>query len=58
MGEIVLITPEDGYDPATGRGKVTETICRPGDVVMQRGTLHAYLPLIPDIDVNWNWHLC
>jgi hypothetical protein len=40
-GEVVLITPDEGYDPTTGRGRVSEVICRPGDVVMQRGTLHA-----------------
>jgi hypothetical protein len=40
-GSVVLITPDEAYDPKTGKGKLRETICHPGDVVMQRGALHA-----------------
>ena len=38
-----MITPDQAYDPSNGKGKLQETICNPGDVVMQRGALHAYV---------------
>lgn len=40
---MVLITPDEAYDPANPAvaGKLRETICHPGDVVVQRGTMHA-----------------
>jgi len=41
IGSIVLITPDEAYDPATGKGKLKETTCNPGDIVLQRGALHA-----------------
>lgn len=42
-GSMVLITPDEAYDPANPgvEGKLRETICHPGDVVVQRGTMHA-----------------
>ncbi|KAH8649371.1 hypothetical protein BX600DRAFT_554870 [Xylariales sp. PMI_506] len=43
-GSVILITPDEAFDPALGRGALKETICNPGDVVMQRGTLHAQVP--------------
>ncbi|KAI7782850.1 hypothetical protein LA080_012892 [Diaporthe eres] len=43
-GSMVLITPAEAYDPANAdsEGKQRETVCRPGDVVVQRGTMHAW----------------
>ncbi|KAJ0124455.1 hypothetical protein J7T55_005793 [Diaporthe amygdali] len=43
-GSMVLITPAEAYDPDTmeGAGKLQETVCQPGDVVVQRGTMHAW----------------
>ena len=40
---MVLITPAEAYDPGISEvaGKLRETICHPGDVVVQRGTMHA-----------------
>lgn len=42
-GTMVLVTPAEAYDPgAPGEpGELRETVCRPGDVVVQRGTMHA-----------------
>ncbi|KAL1853916.1 hypothetical protein Daus18300_011658 [Diaporthe australafricana] len=42
-GSMVLITPAEAHDPSAPDGavKMQETVCRPGDVVVQRGTLHA-----------------
>lgn len=42
-GSMVLITPAEAYDPANAesQGKLQETVCHPGDVVVQRGTMHA-----------------
>ncbi|KAK7724617.1 hypothetical protein SLS63_008597 [Diaporthe eres] len=43
-GSMVLMTPAEAYDPANAesQGKLQETLCRPGDVVVQRGTMHAW----------------
>ncbi|KAG6354655.1 hypothetical protein INS49_004673 [Diaporthe citri] len=43
-GSVVLITPAEAYDPANAdsEGKLQESVCRPGDVVVQRGTMHAW----------------
>ncbi|KAE9379355.1 hypothetical protein N431DRAFT_434354 [Stipitochalara longipes BDJ] len=41
-GSVTLITPDEAYDPETGKGRVRETICKPGEVVMMRGALHAW----------------
>jgi len=41
-GSVTLITPGEAYDIAAGKGKVVETTCFPGDVVMMRGALHAW----------------
>jgi hypothetical protein len=41
-GSAILLTPNEAFDPSTtGKAKLVETVCNPGDVVMQRGTLHA-----------------
>jgi hypothetical protein len=40
-GELVLVTPDEAFDPTTGKGKIEETICKPGNVLVQRGTLHG-----------------
>ncbi|KAG8163854.1 hypothetical protein KVR01_005772 [Diaporthe batatas] len=44
MGSMVLITPDEAYDPGTSdvSGKLRETVCNVGDIVVQRGTLHAW----------------
>ncbi|KAH8808805.1 hypothetical protein F5884DRAFT_834323 [Xylogone sp. PMI_703] len=42
IGELILLTPQEGFDPATGKGKIEETLCRPGDVLVQRSTLHGW----------------
>lgn len=39
----MLITPSGPYDVSTGNGELTETICNPGDVLVQRSTLHSYV---------------
>lgn len=40
---MTLITPAEAYDPNSPdiSNKLQETLCRPGDVVVQRGTMHA-----------------
>ncbi|RDW58278.1 hypothetical protein BP5796_12208 [Coleophoma crateriformis] len=48
-GEVVLLTPGAAFDPATGTGEVIKTLCKPGDVVVQRGTLHGWHNSTP----NW-----
>jgi hypothetical protein len=40
-GEVVLLTPDEAFDPATGKGKIVETVCRAGDILVQRATLHG-----------------
>ncbi|RDW56721.1 hypothetical protein BP6252_14014 [Coleophoma cylindrospora] len=48
-GEVVLLTPGAAFDPATGTGEIVKTLCKPGDVVVQRGTLHGWVNSTP----NW-----
>ncbi|KAI1801549.1 hypothetical protein F4811DRAFT_455507 [Daldinia bambusicola] len=43
-GTLSLITPPDSFDIVGGRGTygdLVETLCKPGDVVLQRGIIHA-----------------
>ncbi|KAI0119803.1 hypothetical protein F4814DRAFT_447622 [Daldinia grandis] len=43
-GTLSLITPPDSFDVVNGRGtygELVETLCKPGDVVLQRGIMHA-----------------
>ena len=40
-GELTLITPSTEYDADKGQGELQETICRAGDVIVQRGTMHG-----------------
>ncbi|KAI1463734.1 uncharacterized protein F4812DRAFT_446208 [Daldinia caldariorum] len=43
-GTLSLITPPDSFDIVDGRGtygELVETLCKPGDVVLQRGIMHA-----------------
>lgn len=40
-GEVVLGVPDKAYDASSGEPPaIRRIICRPGDVVVQRGTLH------------------
>ncbi|KAH8664729.1 hypothetical protein BX600DRAFT_303207 [Xylariales sp. PMI_506] len=42
-GELILGVPSEPYDPAsTKEPKLREIFMKPGDVVMQRGTLHSW----------------
>ncbi|GKZ67496.1 hypothetical protein AnigIFM50267_001886 [Aspergillus niger] len=41
QGTVHLICPAQAYNPTQGPGKMIEVACDPGDVVRQRGTLHA-----------------
>ncbi|KAK5204774.1 hypothetical protein LTR41_009630 [Exophiala xenobiotica] len=41
-GELTLVTPSTEYDATKGQGELQETICRAGDVIMQRGTMHGW----------------
>jgi len=42
-GQVTLITPGKAYDAENGTWKdnVVDTVCNPGDTLIQRGTLHA-----------------
>lgn len=43
-GTLTLLTPEGPFNVADGKGtysKVRETVCKPGDVIAQRGAMHA-----------------
>lgn len=40
-GEVVYLTPDEAFDPETGKGKFKETICKAGDILIQRATLHG-----------------
>ncbi|OTB02836.1 hypothetical protein M426DRAFT_189465 [Hypoxylon sp. CI-4A] len=43
-GTLSLVTPPDQFDIIDGQGtygKPVETSCKPGDVVLQRGIMHA-----------------
>lgn len=44
QGSLSLLTPPDPFNVVDGQGtysELTETICQPGDVVLQRGIMHA-----------------
>lgn len=44
QGSLSLLTPPNPFDVVDGQGtygELTETICQPGDVVLQRGIMHA-----------------
>ena len=43
-GELTVVTPAAAFDVVDGKGsygKVEETVARAGDVVVQRGSMHA-----------------
>lgn len=44
-GELTVVTPPGGFDVVDGKGsyggKVEEAVARAGDVVVQRGCMHA-----------------
>ncbi|KAI1427121.1 hypothetical protein F5Y12DRAFT_792855 [Xylaria sp. FL1777] len=41
QGTLSLLTPQDSFDAGTGYGEPKETLCLPGDTVVQRGIAHA-----------------
>ncbi|KAI1077436.1 hypothetical protein F5B20DRAFT_583147 [Whalleya microplaca] len=44
QGTLSLLTPSDPFEVVDGRGtygELTETLCQPGEVVIQRGMIHA-----------------
>ncbi|KAI0913140.1 hypothetical protein F4823DRAFT_559404 [Ustulina deusta] len=41
QGTLSLLTPRDSFDAETGYGEPKETLCLPGDTVVQRGIMHA-----------------
>ncbi|KAH8895554.1 hypothetical protein GQ53DRAFT_839140 [Thozetella sp. PMI_491] len=42
-GEVILGVPAEAYDPEKDKTpKIREILCRPGDIVVQRGTLHSW----------------
>ncbi|KAI8627795.1 hypothetical protein F5Y19DRAFT_155047 [Xylariaceae sp. FL1651] len=41
QGTLSLMTPQGAFDVETGYGEPKETLCRPGEVVVQRGMMHA-----------------
>lgn len=40
-GELTLITPSTEHNVSEDQTELQETICRAGDVVVQRGTTHG-----------------
>ncbi|KAH8157059.1 hypothetical protein CIB48_g11189 [Xylaria polymorpha] len=40
-GTLSLLTPQTAFDTETGYGEPKETLCHPGEVVVQRGIMHA-----------------
>jgi hypothetical protein len=41
-GEVIMGVPAEAYDPEKDKSpKIRQVLCRPGDVVVQRGTLHS-----------------
>lgn len=43
-GNLTLLTPPNPFDIVEGQGtydEPVETLCKPGDVVLQRGIMHA-----------------
>lgn len=40
-GELYLITPDEPSIGLDGAVRLKETLCTPGDVIVQRGTLHS-----------------
>ncbi|KAI6089606.1 hypothetical protein F4821DRAFT_256609 [Hypoxylon rubiginosum] len=46
QGTPSLLTPPSSFDVVDGQGtydKPVETVCKPGDIVLQRGIMHAYV---------------
>ncbi|KAI1366666.1 hypothetical protein F5Y08DRAFT_124047 [Xylaria arbuscula] len=41
QGTLSLLTPQESFDTETGYGEPKETLCHPGDTVVQRGIMHA-----------------
>ncbi|KAI0428006.1 hypothetical protein F5Y09DRAFT_12661 [Xylaria sp. FL1042] len=41
QGTLSLLTPQHSFDAETGYGEPKETLCHPGDTVVQRGIMHA-----------------
>lgn len=61
QGTPSLLTPPSSFDVVDGQGtydKPVETVCKPGDIVLQRGIMHAYVfqgggtSLPSDLDVR------
>jgi hypothetical protein len=40
-GELTLITPSTESNDPAGQKEVQESICKAGDVIIQRGTMHG-----------------
>ncbi|KAI0415200.1 hypothetical protein F5X98DRAFT_376978 [Xylaria grammica] len=40
-GTLSFLTPQDSFDAGTGYGTPKETLCHPGDTLVQRGIMHA-----------------
>ncbi|TRX88959.1 hypothetical protein FHL15_010187 [Xylaria flabelliformis] len=41
QGTLSLLTPQTSFDTETGYGQPKETLCHPGEIVVQRGIMHA-----------------
>ncbi|KAI0509632.1 hypothetical protein F5B22DRAFT_320488 [Xylaria bambusicola] len=41
QGTLSLLTPRESFNVETGYGELKETLCFPGDTVVQRGIMHA-----------------
>ncbi|KAI0532464.1 hypothetical protein GGR58DRAFT_178680 [Xylaria digitata] len=41
QGTLTLLTPQYSFNVGTGYGTPRETLCHPGDTVIQRGIMHA-----------------
>lgn len=41
QGTLSLLTPRESFDTESGYGEPKETLCHPGDTVVQRGIMHA-----------------
>ncbi|OBT94416.2 hypothetical protein VE01_07681 [Pseudogymnoascus verrucosus] len=41
-GEVVYLTPDEAFNPETGKGRFVETLCKAGDILIQRATLHGW----------------
>ncbi|KAI0468918.1 hypothetical protein F4859DRAFT_190574 [Xylaria cf. heliscus] len=41
QGTLTLLTPQISFDGESGYGEPKETLCHPGEIVVQRGIMHA-----------------